>query len=225
MSLTDDDQMRLEIVNASKKIYSRGLVQAGEGNLSLRIPGKDEMFITPTYNSYEDLVKANIVHIKFDGIVMNSTRQPSSEYRLHADLYKARPKVMAIIHTHSPYATMLSAARLKIPVLIEEQVIFLGGHVDVSEFASAHTEEFSKNAIKGLGTRNATLMANHGVLACGKSMSDTIKMAELVEKLAWIYYGAKLMGGPVSISDKSCPMFIELFEEKFATHENLISDC
>jgi len=225
MSLIDEERLRLEVVDGAKKIFQKGLVQAGEGNVSFRIPNKDELLITPTFNTYEDLEKPDIVHMKFNGRVLKEGKLPSTEYKLHVAVYQLRPKVMSVIHTHSPYATMMSAARKKIPVLIEEQVIFLGGYIDVSEFASAHTEEFSENAIKALGTRNGTLMANHGVLVCGRTMKHAVKMAELVEKLAWIHYGATLMGGTVTISETSCPMFIEDFESKFSTHREFSSKC
>ena len=225
MSNVNEDQLKMDVINGSKRIFKKGLVQAGEGNVSIRIPGKDEMYITPTFNLYEDLNKKDLVHMKFDGTLLNGGRKPSSEYRLHVDLYKARPDVKSVIHTHSPYATMMSAARIKIPVLIEEQVIFLGGFVDIYEFASAHTEVFSKNAIKALGTRNGTLMANHGTLVCGRNMDHAVKMAELVEKLAWIHYGATQMGGTHVISEKSCPMFIDEFESRFATHTENYSKC
>lgn len=225
MSLINEDLLRIEVVNGAKKVFQKGLVQAGEGNISFRIPNKDELLITPTFNTYEDLEKADIVHMKFNGKVLSEGRLPSSEYKLHVAVYQMRPKVMAVIHTHSPYATIMSAARKKIPVIIEEQVIFLGGYIDVSEFASAHSDEFSKNAIQALGTRNATLMANHGVLVCGRSMKHAVKMAELVEKLAWIHYGATLMGGTISISENSCPMFIDDFESKFSTHREFTSKC
>jgi len=225
MEVIDDSLLKTDVVIGAKKIFNKGLVQAGEGNVSVRIPGKDELYITPTFNLYEDLRETDVVHLKFDGTILSKGRGPSSEYRLHVEVYQFRPKVMAVIHTHSPYATMMSAARKPIPVLIEEQVIFLGGKVDISEFASAHTEEFSESAIKALGTRNGTLMANHGVLVCGRNMNHAIKMAELVEKLAWIHYGATQMGGTHAISEKSCPMFIDEFEEKFATHTELVSKC
>jgi len=225
MDLMNEQLLRAEVVKGSITIFKKGLVQAGEGNVSIRIPGKDEMFITPSFNRYENLRKGDIVHMKFDGELLKKGRKPSSEYKLHVAVYQARSKVSAVIHTHSPHATMMSAARKKIPVIIEEQVIFLGGFVNISEFAPAHTEDFSKNALKALGTRNGTLMANHGVLVCGRTMDHAIKMAELVEKLAWIYHGATILGGAIAISEKSCPMFIEEFEEQFSTHSEVISEC
>ena len=225
MEEINEQLFRAEIVNGSKEIYTKQLVQAGEGNISIRVPGNEEMFITPTFNKYYNLRKKDVVHMKFDGTVLNEGKKPSSEYRLHVAVYQARPLVNAVIHTHSPHATMLSVARKKIPVLLEEQTIFLGGFVNLSEFSPAHTEDFSKNVIEALGTRNGTLMANHGVLVCGRTMQHAIKMAELVEKLAWIHYGAHQMGGATSIAESSCTMFLEEFEKSFATHSESVSEC
>ncbi len=225
MSIIEEDDLRALVVNGAEEIYKKGLVQAGEGNVSMRIPYKDELFITPTFNTYTTLEKEDIVRLKFDGTVLGKKRNPSSEYRLHVAVYQKRPKVNVVIHTHIPYAIILSTARVKIPVLIEEQVIFLGGYVEISHFASAHTEQFSKNVVNALGSRNGVLMANHGSLVCGRNMIHAIKIAELVEKLAWVYYGATLMGGAYSISEKSCPMFIDEFKDKFATVEDIDLTC
>ena len=82
-----------------------------------------------------------------------------------------------------------------IPIIMEEQVILLGGNIEVSKFEIAHTEEIGKAALSALGFRNAALLANHGAIICGRSVKHALKFAELVEKLAWIHYGATQMGG------------------------------
>jgi ribulose-5-phosphate 4-epimerase/fuculose-1-phosphate aldolase len=125
---------------------------------------------------------------------------------------------MCVIHTHSPYATVMSVARQPIPIILEEQVIFLGGSIPISEFGPANTKDIGIKALDALGTRNGTLMANHGSLVCGRTMDDTIKMAELVEKLAMIYTEAKSHGGAIEIAAESCSHFMNKFEDKFATH-------
>ena len=225
MEIFNESLLKMDVINGSNKIYKKGLVHAGEGNMSVRVPWKDEIFITPTFNQYEGLRESDIVHLKFDGTVLSGEKNPSSEYRLHLDLYQARPKVMAVIHTHSPYATMMSVARKRFPILLEEQVIFLGGSVNVSEFAVAHSKEFSAYAINGLETKNGTLMANHGVLVCGRTMNHAVKMAELVEKLAFIYVGAEGLGVVNDIAGTSCLRFHEDFEDMFATHSEETGKC
>lgn len=225
MEQINDQLFRAEVVSASKEIYSKNLVQAGEGNISVRVPSRDELYITPTFNKYYNLRNKDVVHMKFNGTVLSEGKKPSSEYRLHIDVYMEKKLVNAVIHTHSPYATMLSVARKKIPILLEEQTIFLGGFVNISEFSPAHTENFSKNAIKALGTRNGCLMANHGVLVCGRTIQHAIKMAELVEKLAWIYFGASQIGGAKTIGESACEMFIKDYEKEFATHSESKTEC
>jgi L-fuculose-phosphate aldolase len=225
MEALKEANLRLEIVEAAKEIYNKNLVQAGEGNISMRIPGKEELLITPTYNQYYNLKKTEIVHLKFDGTKVSKGRSPSSEYKLHVAIYQARPRAKAVIHTHSPYATAMSIARKSIPIILEEQVIFLGGSVPISEFGPANTADIGQKALEALGTKNGTLLANHGGIACGRTMNDTIKIAELIEKLAMIYTQAELHDGATEISPNACSHFMPKFEENFATHDQEHGVC
>ncbi|MCP8322616.1 MAG: class II aldolase/adducin family protein [Candidatus Methylarchaceae archaeon HK02M2] len=211
------DNLRMELVNGAKAIFSKGLVDVGEGNVSVRIPKKQELLITPTFNLYETMKKEDVVHLKFDGTQLSKGKRASSEYRLHVAIYKARPKAQCVIHTHSPYATMLSVARIKIPILLEEMVVFLGGEVNVSEFGRAHTDEMGEKPLMALSTTNAVLLANHGVLVCGRTVEHAIKMAELVEKMAKIFWGSSQIGEPVNIS-KEASRFKKIFDLNFATY-------
>ena len=213
-----ESRARDDVLKGAKAIFSRGLVESGEGNVSARVPGKDEMFITPAFNDYGTLSKDDVVHIDFLGNKLSGGRNPSSEYRLHAAVYRARPGAMCVIHTHSTHAAMLSVTRSVIPVILEEMIIFLGGQVNVSKYAQANTDELGVNAVKAMGRSNGILMANHGVLVCGRSMEHAVKMAELVEKMANVYAGALRIGKPKTIPKKSFPKFLEHFESEFATH-------
>lgn len=213
-----ENRLRMDVVNGAKAIFHKGLVEVGEGNVSTRVPEKEELFITPTFNQYETMTKDDIVHLKFDGTQLSKGNRASTEYRLHVAIYKARPKARCVIHTHSPYATMLSVTRKKIPVLMEEMVILLGGAVNVSEFAIAHTEDIGEKALGALGKTNAILLANHGVLVCGRTVEHAVKMAELVEKMARIYWGSSQIGEPVVIPEEAYSKSIKDFNSEFATH-------
>ncbi|MFH0860250.1 MAG: class II aldolase/adducin family protein [Candidatus Altiarchaeota archaeon] len=214
---SEEKKLRGEVLKAAKAIHERGLVETGEGNVSVRVPDREELYITPTFNDYGKLIAEDIVRIRFDGTQVSKGRKPSSEYRLHAAVYRAKPKAKCVIHTHSPYATMLSAAREKIPVLLEEMAIFLGGEVNVSEYAEANTEKIGAKAVKALGNRNGTLLANHGALVCGRTVEHTVKMAELVEKMAKVYVGAKLIGKPHKIPQKNLKKFLQKHGKDFST--------
>ena len=115
------------------------------------------------------------------------------------------------------YACILAAANQKIPVLLEEMLIFLGGEIQVAAYGQAGTDVIGEHALKAMGETNGVLMTNHGVLVCGKDMPSTVKNAKLVEKLAQIYWGAAQLG-PVQTVDKSnWPRFLEIYKGMSST--------
>ncbi|MFX1328709.1 MAG: class II aldolase/adducin family protein [Promethearchaeota archaeon] len=218
MVINKDDQLRTEVVKGAKAIFAKGLVEAGEGNVSVRNGKKEELFITPSFNQYDTLKKDEIVHLDFNGNPLSAGKLPSTEAKMHIAIYKSRPKVQSVIHTHSPFATTLSIVRKSIPVIMEEMYIFLGGSIEVSEFGEAHSGEIGEVALNALGIKNAALLANHGVIVCGKSLDHAIKFAELVEKLAKMYWGALQLGDPIIIPNGHLERFKKLFESLFASY-------
>jgi L-fuculose-phosphate aldolase len=212
-----EHDLKKEIVKGAKAVFHKGLVDVAEGNVSIRIPNRDELFITPTFNQYERMNEEDVVNLKFDGTQLSEGKSTSTEYRLHVAIYRARPKAQCVIHTHSTYATILSIIRKKIPVIMEEMIVLLGGEVNVSEFGLAHTESIGENVTAALGKTNAALLANHGVLVTGRNMDYAIKIAELVEKMAKIYWGALQIGEPISVPNESYSKFIDDFNSNFST--------
>ncbi len=205
-------EYRKLVVEGAKAIYENGLVQFGEGNVSVRVKKVDEFFTTPSQNDYETFKPEEVVYMKFDGTQISKGRPTSSEYRLHVAIYQARPKVNCVIHTHSPYASMLSVAKKEIPVIFEEMVIFLGGPIRLAKYAQSGTDELGKNAVEAMGDGNVCLLTNHGIVACGRDMPKTIKAALLVEKMAQIYMGANLLGHVEIVPDQSLPKFLDYFK-------------
>jgi ribulose-5-phosphate 4-epimerase/fuculose-1-phosphate aldolase len=212
-----EDQLRGEVVKGAKEIFQKGLVDVGEGNVSVRIPGRDELLITPTFNHYGKMTEQDVVHLKFDGTQLSSGQRASTEYRLHIAVYCARPRAGCVIHTHSSYASILSVVQMPIPVLMEEMVILLGGGVDVSMFRPAHTEDIGETAIQALGLTNAALLANHGALICGRTVDHATKMAEAVEKMAMIHWGAHQLGVPNVLKQALYEHLLKDFEANFST--------
>ena len=208
--------LKEEIVKAGRDLFNKGILENNEGNISLRIPKKDELLITPTGNNYQTFSADQVVHMKFDGTALSSGKLPSTEVKMHVAIYKSRPKVKCIIHTHSTYASMLSILRKEIPIIMEEQFVYLGGSIDVSPYGEAHTEEISKSALIALGYKNGALLANHGAIVCGKSIQNAVKNAELVEKLAKVYWGALQVGKPYILDEKGLGKFQEMFKSLFS---------
>lgn len=218
MDISKEDQLRSELVEGAKAIFAKGLVEAGEGNISVRNVKKDEFFITPSFNQYDSLKVEDIVHMSLDGTTIKAKKLPSTEVKLHIAIYESRPKVQSVIHTHSIYATILSIVRKNIPIIMEEQVVFLGGSIDVAPFGKAHTDEIGETALQALDIKNAALLANHGVIVCGKSIGHAVKFAELVEKLAKMYWGALQIGEPIVLSKEQAVRFQKHFESLFANY-------
>jgi L-ribulose-5-phosphate 4-epimerase len=213
--------LRMEIVRASKAIISKKLVELGEGNISARIPQTDEFFITPSYNNYENMNPIDAVHMKIDGTIISCAegRKPSSEWRLHATIYKKRPKVNFVIHTHSPYATMSAILQQSIPPILEEMVVFIGGEIKIVPFGRANTFDLAEKVVADLGKNNAILMANHGPVAVARTMDKVIKVAELTEKMALLYHGASQRGTPHILDDpEDLAYFRKIFDEENSTY-------
>ena len=213
-----EKEYREIVLNGAKKIFKANLVEFGEGNVSVRVKKQDEMFITPTQNDYSTLKLDEIVHIQFDGTQLSKGRPASSEYRLHTSIYRARPKAKCIIHTHSIYACMLAAVKQKIPVLLEEMILFLGGEIEVADYTPAGTQEIGTVALKAMGDKNGVLLTNHGVLVCGKDMKSTVKNAQLIEKLSQIYWGASQIGKEIQTVDpKYWQKWLDLYKAMNST--------
>ncbi|MHA1794061.1 MAG: class II aldolase/adducin family protein [Promethearchaeota archaeon] len=207
-----------QVVEGAKTIYRDGLVQFGEGNVSIRIKKTDEFVITPSQNDYSRITVDDIVHMKMDGTQLSSGRPSSSEYKLHVAIYEARKKVNCVIHTHSPYAGMLSTCGIEIPPIFEEMLIFLGGPVKVARYAPSGSDELGSNALDAMGNTNCCILTNHAVVACGRDLQKTIKTVNLVEKMAKIYWGALQLGKEIkTIPEEQQEKFISYFKGLYST--------
>lgn len=225
MDSDNEEKIRLDVVKTAKAIFNKRLVENNEGNVSIRNGKKEELFITPTANQYDTLNEKDIVHIAFDGTLLSSGKLPSTEVKLHVAIYKSRPKVKCTIHTHSTYASMFSILRKHIPILMEEQVVYLGGAIDIAAYSEAHTQQIGEAALKALGYKNGVLLANHGVIVCGKSPINAIKYAELIEKLAKIYWGTLQIGEPFILKIENLDKFKTIFKRLFANcPKNMLKD-
>ena len=187
------------------KMAEAGLVVAKEGNVSARIPGEEKIAITPSQIPYDIMKVDDILIVGFDEKILLGKTKPSSETKMHIAVYKTRSDVGGVIHTHSPFASALSCVRGKIPPLLDEQTVFLGGDIGTAPYASAGTAEIGANAAQALSERDGTMLSNHGTICCGKNLDEALRNSILVEKLAMIYITAKTIGEiipiPVNITE------------------------
>ena len=193
-----------------------------EGNLSIRIPDEDAMVITPTANRYRNLKAADMVVVGFDGNVdeaRSGERGPSSEYRIHAALLSRRPRAGAVVHVHPPETTAHAVWGRKIPVIVEETAILLGGPVPCAPYRRTGTRELVEAIVEGLGDGNAVMLANHGLLTCGRTLGDAVDAAMVIEKLAGIHRRALELGAgePPGLPEADAVILKGVFRDRFST--------
>jgi L-fuculose-phosphate aldolase len=171
------------IIAVAQALDAAGLMPNKSGNVSCRDDG-DTFLITPAALPYRDLTVETIVRVPVVGEPATGvTVRPSSEWRMHAAIYRARPDVAAIVHTHSHHATALACAGLGLPAF-HYMIALAGGDVRCAPYATFGTAELAANAVRGLEGRRATLLANHGVIAAGPSLAAAQAIALEVENLA-----------------------------------------
>ena len=174
-----------------------GLVVGTAGNVSARLNvanGRKLMAVTPSGVSYERLTADDIVVTDFDVEPVEGCLPPSSESLLHVGIYQRRPDVRAVVHTHSVYSSVLAVAGTDLPPVIDEVVVYVGGAVRVSEYGFPGTGELAVNVCDALGTNKAAFVANHGVVAVGRSLDEALDICLLVERASQIYVMARTMG-------------------------------
>ncbi|RDE10401.1 class II aldolase/adducin family protein [Pelagibacterium lacus] len=190
---------RNAIIDACRAMNRSGINQGTSGNISMR--HGEGMLITPTSMPYDDLVDSDIVWMGFDGSV-EGTRRPSSEWRFHLDILKARPEVQVVVHAHPTACTTLSIMRKDIPPL-HYMIAICGGHdIRCAPYATFGTAELSRNALAALEGRSACLLAHHGMIATGSSLDQAMWRAVEVETLAKQYLGCLPFGEPPLLSEE-----------------------
>ena len=194
-------EWKREVVAAAKKAYKQKLMAGTSGNMSIYCPEERRILITPSGYDYEIMEEKDIVVTDLAGNVVEGIHKPSSEWRMHAEIYKEVPEVRALVHTHSPYATSFAVVHQEIPLVLIEMALFLKGSVEVSPFAAQGSAEVGKNAVPILKRKTACLMANHGALAAGGSISEAYMNSVYLEDAARIYHMACCVGRPVVISE------------------------
>lgn len=183
---------REEIVRIAKRIYKKGLVTGCSGNISMRL--KDNLIaITAKSKSYNRLKASDVVVIDFNENVIEGDKEPSSERKLHIEIYRARNDVNAVIHTHSTFACTMAALNLSLPLILDEQREFLGGQIDVANYAPSGTKELAKEAVKALAHKKAVFLSRHGAVSVGCNIEEAFAVCELLEKLCQIYLFMKLI--------------------------------
>ena len=189
---TADQTLREAIILGCRELTRRGLTYGKSGNISVR---RDErsFFVSPTGMSYESLAPDDIPLVDVDGRWFGRCR-PSSEWRFHRDILKARGEIGAIVHTHSPKATSLACTGRGIPAFHYMVAVAGGADIRCAPYHTFGSQELSAAAVEALTGRLACLLANHGVIALGTDLNGALSLAGEVEDLARKYCAALALG-------------------------------
>ena len=189
-----------ELVKTTKYLNGKNINRGSSGNLSYRT--NNGFVITPSSVPNDKLSEKSCVQMNFDGTYKNKLK-PSTEWRIHRDIYKKRGDVYAIIHTHPTFSTAIACMNINIPSFHYMIAVVGGDDIKCAKYATFGTEQLSKNVIKALENRNACLMANHGLIVGSKNLKIASKLTEEIENISKQYLQILKSGKkPVILSKK-----------------------
>ncbi|WP_157449942.1 class II aldolase/adducin family protein [Bradyrhizobium sp. ARR65] len=188
-----ENEKRQAIIDACRGMNALGINQGTSGNISVR--HGEGMLITPTSVPYDWMTPEQIVFMAMDGSFAEGQR-PSSEWRFHLDILRARPEIHAVVHAHPTYATILAIMGLDIPPVHYMIAAAGGDNIRCAPYATFGTPELSEYAVKALEGRFACLLDHHGMIAIGPSLDRALWLAVEVETLARQYHGCLQIGKP-----------------------------
>jgi len=192
-----EQELRVEIVTQARRMNALGINQGTSGNISAR--WGDGMLITPSATPYEDMRPEQVVAMDLSGTWQGDFK-PSTEWRFHLDILRARPDAQAVVHTHATFCTALSITRREIPACHYMIALFGGDNVRCAPYATYGTLELARNVTRALEGRFACLLANHGMIVMGPNLAKAMWLAVELETLARQYYYSALMGGGVLLN-------------------------
>jgi len=212
--------LRREVIETCLKMNAEGINQGTSGNVSVR---SDEGFlITASGIAYEKMKPAHVIEMDLEGNYRGDYL-PSTEWRMHMDIFRARPEAKAIVHVHSPYATALACLRREVPAFHYMIGVTGGTSLRVSDYAEFGTQELSDTMLKALEGRTACLLANHGQICFGPSLSKALWLAGEIETLCHQYWAACLAGKPILLDEAQMVSVLRRFKTYGKQPEDLAS--
>ena len=183
------------IVESGLKMLNSGYTIETWGNISCRDPKTNLVYLTPSGMDYTIITEDDIVVCDLDGKIVEGFRKPTIETELHLAVYKSRPEVMAIVHTHPLDSTVYSCAGEDIPLATDEAAQLLGAPVHTAVYGLPGSHELAENCVKALGQESqACLLKSHGAVCVGENMDAAFKVSKVLEVTAQILWMVRSMG-------------------------------
>lgn len=204
---------RQQIVEIGRKLINSQLTTGSGGNLSIYNRKENLVAIKPTGVDYFLMKPEDVVIVTPEGERVDGNLKPSSAIRFHLALYQHRADVNAVVHTHQVYATTIACMNWELPA-VHYLIGYSGNKVPLAKYATFGSQELCDNIIAAIGSYNACLMANHGIVTVGPNLLASFNAAEELELVSRLYYQTKSIGEPVILSDEE----MVTIGEKFRTY-------
>ncbi len=213
--MADIDIQKQQVIDAGNKLVAEGLVARTWGNVSMRVDS-DHMLVTPSGRKYDELKVDDIVLVNIKTNEYEGDIKPSSEFKLHTEIYKTRPKIGAVIHTHQMNASTVAAARREVPPILDDQAQIIGPNIRVAAYALPSTKKIVKETVKALKGRMAALMANHGAVCIGRDIDEAFVVAQVLEKACKAFIEAEFLGGAKGINKFEAHLMHQFYLRKYS---------
>lgn len=208
MPPADTPALREDLIAGARRLVSSGLTRNTSGNISHRVVGG--FLVTPTGMPYDTLQPEDIVFIDAQGAA-HGRRLPSTEWRMHFDLFAARPEVGVVLHAHAPFCTSLACLGRGIPAFHYMVAVLGGADIRCAGYATFGTEALSHLAVAALEDRKGCLLANHGMITLGRDIDDAFNLGTELETLAEMYWRVLQIGAPVILDAAEMARVLEKF--------------
>jgi len=203
-----------DIVEIGKRMYTKGFIASNDGNISVKASER-VILITPTGVSKGYMKASDMLKVDLEGNVISGTKKPTSEMKMHLEVYRKRPDVKAVVHAHPPVATAFAVAGQVFKKITLPEVIFSIGFVSLAEYGTPTTDEIPFSVAKQIGHSDAILLANHGALTVGSDLFDAYYKMETLEHFARITMYARLLGGEKVLSDEQVKDLLRIREDVY----------
>jgi L-ribulose-5-phosphate 4-epimerase len=208
------EQLREIVWKCNLELPKNDLVKMTSGNVSGRDPETGWVVIKPSGYSYEEMTPEHMVVVDLDCRVIEGDLKPSTDTDTHLYVYRHRPDVFGMVHTHSPYATSFAVLGQPIPACLTASAM-LGGEIPLGGYAPIGGAEIGREIIEKIGRALAIIMQNHGVFTIGSSAQQATKMAIEVEEIAKITHLAMLRGQPILLTPGQIDYMVNLYRNDY----------
>ena len=210
-------RLRREVAELHDELTRNGLVVWTAGNVSARVPGHELMVIKPSGVSYDELGPGSMVVTDLHGVLVEGEHAPSSDTAAHAYVYRHRPDVGGVVHTHSTYATAWAARAEPIPCVLTMIADEFGGEIPVGPFALIGDDSIGRGIVETLrGSRSrAVLMAGHGPFTIGRDARDAVKAAVMLEDVARTVHISRQLGTPPELAPADVTSLFQRYQNVY----------